>query len=75
MLSEDVLGEDTFSKVENLAPGEILLLENLRFDKREMENDRAFCEQLASLADIYINDAFGVSHREHSSVYGIMDFF
>lgn len=70
-LSAGVLGEKTKQAVKELEPGEILLLENLRFDSREERNDKGFAKQLASLADVYINDAFAVSHRRHASVVGI----
>ena len=59
----------------NLKPGEILLLENLRFYKEEEDGDRAFAEELASLGDIYVNDAFGTAHRAHASTTIIADFF
>lgn len=54
--------------------GEIVLLENVRFDKREEQNDREFSKELASLADIYVNDAFGTAHRAHSSTAGVAEF-
>jgi phosphoglycerate kinase len=71
VLAKDVIGEDAKKKADSLEDGEILLLENLRFDKRETENDDEFAKELASLADFYINDAFGVSHRAHASVHAI----
>ena len=71
VFSEDIVGADTKKKVKDLQDGEILLLENLRFDKREEENDEKFCKELASLADIYVNDAFGTAHRKHASTYGV----
>lgn len=55
----------------DIKPGQILMLENLRFHKEEEKNDPEFSKQLASLADIAVNDAFGVSHRAHASVEGI----
>ncbi|MGM0443831.1 MAG: phosphoglycerate kinase [Fibrobacterota bacterium] len=58
-----------------LAPGEILLLENLRFDKGEKGNDPEFAKELASLADVYVNDAFGTAHRAHASTEGITKYF
>ena len=67
----DTVGEDAKTKAKELGEGEILLLENLRFDKREEENDEKFCKELASLADIYVNDAFGTAHRKHASTYGV----
>ncbi len=54
--------------------GEVVLLENVRFDKREEENDKEFSKALASLADIYVNDAFGTAHRAHSSTAGVSEF-
>ena len=72
--ADDCIGPDAKSAVEQLDPGDILLLENLRFHKEEEENDMAFAEELASLADLYINDGFGVSHRAHASVEGVTHF-
>lgn len=69
--AEDTVGKDAKSKAKTLNDGEILVLENLRFDKREEENDATFCKELASLADIYVNDAFGTAHRKHASTYGV----
>jgi len=70
-LAADVAGPDSQAKAAALGDGEILLLENLRFDKREKKNDPAFCEQLAALAEVYVNDAFGTAHRAHASTTGI----
>ena len=70
-LASDVAGPDSQAKAASLGDGEILLLENLRFDKREKKNDPAFCEELAALAEIYVNDAFGTAHRAHASTTGI----
>lgn len=70
-LSTEVLGEKTARAVKELEPKGILLLENLRFDPREEKNDQGFAKKLASLAEIYINDAFAVSHRRHASVVGV----
>ncbi len=75
LLAKDVVGDDAKKLANNLKIGEVLLLENLRFDNGETKNDQEFSRALASLADIYVNDAFGVSHRAHSSVHGITDFF
>ncbi len=69
--STDTVGDDAKAKVKTLEDGEVLLLENLRFDKREEENDEKFCKELAKLADIYVNDAFGTAHRKHASTYGV----
>jgi len=73
--SKDVIGPDTQEQVKNLQNGEVLLLENLRFDKGETKNDEEFAKKLAQLADVYINDAFGVCHRAHASVEAITRFF
>ena len=54
--------------------GEVILLENVRFDKREEANDKEFSRELASLAEIYVNDAFGTAHRAHSSTAGVAEF-
>ena len=75
MLASDVVGEDAMSKAANLKSGEVLLLENLRFEPGETENDSEFAKKLSSMAEFYINDAFGVSHRAHASVEGITHFF
>ncbi|OAQ19891.1 phosphoglycerate kinase [Thermosulfurimonas dismutans] len=69
--AEDCIGEVAERAVEELAHGEILLLENLRFHKGETKNDPAFAEALARLCEVYVNDAFSVSHRAHASVVGI----
>ncbi len=74
-MANDVVGPDATKKAKNLKCGEVLLLENLRFDKGETKNDVAFAEKLANLADYYINDAFGVCHRAHASVEAITRFF
>ena len=74
-LSSDVIGEDSMKRASELQNGEVLLLENLRFEAGETKNNKEFSEKLASMADIYINDAFGVSHRAHASVEGITHFF
>ena len=71
ILSRDVIGEDTKRIVKSLKNGEVVLLENVRFCKGEEKNDPAFSEKLASLADVYINDAFGTVHRAHSSTAGV----
>ena len=67
----DTIGEDAKGKAAVLADGEVLLLENLRFDKREKKNNPEFAEALANLAEIYVNDAFGTAHRAHASTAGI----
>ncbi len=75
IIANDVVGEDAMTKAELLQKSEVLLLENLRFEKGETKNDEALSKKLASMAEFYINDAFGVSHRAHSSVEGITHFF
>lgn len=72
-LATDCVGEEVEAVVEKMTDGDIVLLENLRFHKEETENDPAFSEQLARLADVYINDAFACSHRAHASVVGVAD--
>lgn len=67
----DVVGRDAAARAAALAPGEILMLENLRFEKAEEDNDAAFARKLAALADVYVNNAFGVCHRTHASVVAI----
>lgn len=69
--ASDTIGEDAKSKINAMESGDILVLENLRFDSREEENDEEFSKELASLADIYVNDAFGTCHRKHASTYGV----
>lgn len=66
-----VVGDEVKKQVECMSNGSILLLENVRFYKEETENDPEFSKELASLADIYVNDAFGVIHRKHASTYGV----
>ena len=68
---EDCIGKEVEEKARSLKPGDILLLENLRFHPEEEKNDEGFAQKLAGLADIYINDAFAVSHRAHASVEAI----
>ena len=75
VLASDVVGEDAITKVNALKPTEVLLLENLRYEAGETENDPIFSKQLADMADFYINDAFGVSHRAHASIAGITELF
>ncbi len=69
--AEDCVGEAAESKVKELAGGDVLLLENLRFHAEEEKNDDNFAKQLASLCDVYVNDAFGTAHRAHASTAGI----
>ena len=70
-----VIGDDVRMEVNELQKGEVMLLENLRFHKEETDNDPEFAKELASLADIYVNDAFGTSHRKHASTYGMAPYF
>ncbi len=74
-LASDVVGSDAIQKVKEMKCCDILLLENLRFEAGETTNDKVLSKQLADMADFYINDAFGVSHRAHASVEGITHFF
>ena len=69
--ASDIAGEDAAAKAAALNDGEVLIVENLRFDKREKKNDEAFCEELAKLGDVYVNDAFGTAHRAHASTAGV----
>ncbi len=69
--ASDTVGPDALSKIEAMDSGSIVVLENLRFDKREKKNDPEFCSELAALADIYVNDAFGTAHRAHASTTGV----
>ena len=70
-LAKDVVGESAHKLVSEMQPGEIVLLENVRFHKEEEENDDKFCKELAALADVFVNDAFGTAHRAHASTAGI----
>jgi len=74
ILAKDVIGEDAKAKAAALKEGEILMLENVRFHKEETKNDPAFAKELASMADIYVNDAFGTAHRAHASTAGLADY-
>ena len=67
----ETVGKTAKAQAMGLADGEILLLENLRFDKREKKNDPEFCAELAELAEVYVNDAFGAAHRAHASTAGV----
>ena len=71
VMAPDCVGEEVTALVAKMQEGEVLLLENLRFHPEETDNDPAFAKQLAALADIYVNDAFGAAHRAHASVEGI----
>ena len=72
--AEDIIGEDAKAKIAALKPGEAVLLENTRFDARETKNGADFAKELASMADIFVNDAFGAAHRAHASTAGVADY-
>ena len=74
IMANDVIGEDARSKANNLQNGQIMLLENVRFHREETDNDPEFSKQLASMAEIYVNDAFGAAHRAHSSTSGVAQY-
>lgn len=74
IMANDVIGEDATSKAANLKEGEIMLLENVRFHREETDNDPEFAKKLASMAEIFVNDAFGAAHRAHASTAGIADY-
>ena len=73
-LAPDCVGPETEALVDALQPGDVLLLENLRFHAEEEKNDEAFSRALARLADVYVNDAFGTAHRAHASTVGMVPF-
>jgi phosphoglycerate kinase len=73
--ANDCIGDEAIKKASQLKPGQILLLENLRFYKEEEKGDKAFAEKLARLGDVYVNDAFGTAHRAHASTAVIAQFF
>ncbi len=73
-LAGDIIGPSAKELVNNLKEGEAILLENVRFDKREEANDPEFSKELASLAEIYVNDAFGTAHRAHASTAGVAQY-
>ena len=74
IFASDTVGEDAKAKATALQPGQILLLENLRFDKGETKNDPAFAKKLADMADLFVSDAFGTVHRAHASTAGVADY-
>lgn len=74
VLAKDVIGDEVKKEVSSLKSGDVLLLENVRFYKGEEANDKDFAKELASYADIYVNDAFGTAHRAHASTEGIAHF-
>ena len=71
LMAEDVVGESAQKLAENLQPGQVMLLENVRFHKEETDNDPEFAKKLASFGDIFVNDAFGTAHRAHASTEGV----
>jgi phosphoglycerate kinase len=71
----DSIGQEAIQKAQALKPGEVLLLENLRFYKEEEKGDKAFAEKLSKLGDVYVNDAFGTAHRAHASTAVIAEYF
>lgn len=73
-LAEDIIGESAKALTANMKQGDVVLLENIRFDAREEKNDPEFAKELASLAEIYVNDAFGTAHRAHASTAGVADY-
>ena len=73
-LAMDIVGESAKNLTSNMKEGDVVLLENVRFDIREEKNDSEMARQLASLAEIYVNDAFGTSHRAHASTAGVADY-
>ena len=75
LFANDCIGEEAEQMAKDLQPGEILLLENLRFHKEEEKGDKSFAEKLAKLGDVYVNDAFGTAHRAHASTTIIAQFF
>ena len=74
IMAKDVIGEETIQKALNLKEGEIMLLENVRFHKEETDNNPEFAKKLASMAEVFVNDAFGTAHRAHASTAGIADY-
>ncbi|MEP6951352.1 MAG: phosphoglycerate kinase, partial [Ginsengibacter sp.] len=75
LFADDCIGVDAQQKAADLQPGEVLLLENLRFYKQEEKGDEPFAEKLSKLGDVYVNDAFGTAHRAHASTAVIAKFF
>ena len=74
IMAKDVIGEDAKQKAESLKPGEIMLLENVRFHREETDNAQEFSKKLASFAEVFVNDAFGTAHRAHASTEGVTKF-
>ena len=74
IMAKDVIGEDAMAKAQALKAGEVLLLENVRFHEEEEKNEENFAKKLASMADVYVNDAFGTAHRAHATTAGIAQY-
>ncbi len=74
IFAKDIIGEDAKAKAAALQPGQLMLLENLRFDAREEKNDPEFAKELASMAEVFVSDAFGTVHRAHASTAGVAAF-
>ncbi|OQY37510.1 MAG: phosphoglycerate kinase [Spirochaetaceae bacterium 4572_7] len=74
IMAPDCVGEEVETLAKGLKSGEVLLLENTRYHKAEKKNDKTFAKQLAQLADVYVNDAFGTAHRAHASTEGVTEF-
>ena len=74
IMASDVIGEDAKAKAAALKPGQVMMIENVRFHKEEEKNDPAFAKELASMAEIFVNDAFGTAHRAHASTAGVADY-
>ena len=74
VMASDVIGEDAKAKAAALKPGQVMMIENVRFHKEEEKNDPAFAKELASMAEIFVNDAFGTAHRAHASTAGVADY-
>ncbi|MBO5253222.1 MAG: phosphoglycerate kinase [Clostridia bacterium] len=73
-MAKDIIGEDAKAKAAALNDGDVMIIENIRFYAEETKNDPAFAKELASMADIYVNDAFGTAHRAHASTAGVADY-
>lgn len=71
IMAKDVVGEDAVKKASDLQQGQVMLLENVRFHREETDNDPEFAKKLASMAEVYVNDAFGATHRAHASTAGV----
>lgn len=74
IMAKDVIGEDATKKAKELQPGQIMLLENVRFHREETDNDPEFAKKLASMAEVYVSDAFGAVHRAHASTAGVAEY-